>query len=357
MRSRIPLFFCLSLPAFSQQTVPPVDRHVTLDVVVTDKSGKPVSGLQQSDFTLIDNKQPEKILSFEALDSRAADSAEEVLLLVDRVNTSVQNSANVREQVKKYLGQNGGQLPLPTSMIFFADSGTNLQKAPSRDGNALLADLEQSDSGLRSVTRSQGVYGAIDRFEMSLRTLTSIASLEEKKPGRKLLIWLSPGWPLLSGPGIQISSKQQEGLFSSIVATSTALLKARIAVYSIDTLGLADAGGSRTTYYQNFVKGVSAPKQVQPGNLALQVIATQTGGRVLNSSNDISKQIASCVDDGIAWYVLTFDSPRADGPNEYHKIDIRIGKPGLTGRTRTGYYAQPLSPVTTKLDLFSDTGQ
>ncbi len=156
-----------------------------------------------------------------------------------------------------------------------------------------------------------------------------------------MLIWLSPGWPMLSGPNLRLSAKDQQGLFTSIVATSAALLKARITLYSIDTLGVVDAGGLQTTCYRSFLKGVSAPKQVQPGDLALQVIATQSDGKVLNSSNDIGKEIATCMDDANVWYVLTFDSPPADGPNEYHQLDVKIGKPGLTARTRTGYYAQP----------------
>ena len=80
---------------------------------------------------------------------------------------------------------------------------------------------------------------------------------------------------------------------------------------------------------------------MQVGNLALQVIATQSGGRVLNSSNDIGRQIENAMNDTSGWYVLSFDSPRADGPNEYHKLDLKVGKPGLTARTRSGYYAQP----------------
>jgi VWFA-related protein len=340
IRSRI-LLFCLTLPAFSQQSASPPDRRVTLDVNVTDKSGKPVSGLQQSDFTLIDNKQPQNILSFQVMDSKSDGLPVEVFLLVDRVNSTVQNSADVRQQVGKYLNQNGGQLRLPTSFIFFSDSGTSIQKAPTRDGHALLTDLDQSESGLRTVNRSQGVYGAIERFQMSLHALDSIASMEETNPARKLLIWLSPGWPLLSGPGIQLTPKNQQELFNTIVATSTALTKARITLYSIDTLGVADAGSVNINYYREFLKGVSAPKQVEAGDLALQVIATQSGGRALNSSNDIGRQIENSMSDTTGWYVLTFDSPRADGPNEYHKLDLKVGKPGLTARTRTGYYAQP----------------
>src|SRR5271169_5442806 len=41
---------------------------IKLDVVVTDKSGKPVTGLEPTDLTVLDNGQPSKILSFQAFD-------------------------------------------------------------------------------------------------------------------------------------------------------------------------------------------------------------------------------------------------------------------------------------------------
>jgi len=36
---------------------------IKLDVVVTEKSGPPVGGLQQQDFTVLDNKAPQTITS------------------------------------------------------------------------------------------------------------------------------------------------------------------------------------------------------------------------------------------------------------------------------------------------------
>ena len=48
------------------------DHRMTLDVVVTDKSGRPLPGLQQQDFTLLDNKQPQKIVSFHAVEGGTA---------------------------------------------------------------------------------------------------------------------------------------------------------------------------------------------------------------------------------------------------------------------------------------------
>src|SRR5580658_1727701 len=103
---------CLSFPALSQQSAVP-DRRVTLDVVVTEKSGKPVPGLQQTDFTIVDNKQPQQILSFQAMERKAADLPAEVILLVDGVNAEVETASSARLLLKKYLGQNGGQLALP----------------------------------------------------------------------------------------------------------------------------------------------------------------------------------------------------------------------------------------------------
>jgi hypothetical protein len=39
--------------------------------------------------------------------------------------------------------------------------------------------------------------------------------------------------------------------------------------------------------------------------------------------------------------VLTFNAPPAAHANEYHGLEVAIDKPGLTARTRTGFYAQP----------------
>jgi VWFA-related protein len=336
----------LALPAFSQQGAPAArsgsDHRIMLNVVVTAKNGTPVAGLQQQDFTLLDNKQPSNILSFQAVEgtSATADPPVEVVLMVDRVNIDFVRGATERPQIDKFLRQNGGQLPYPVSMAYFADSDTKIQN-PSRDGKALADAFDQSDSALRTVTRSQGVYGAIDRFQMSINALNSVAAYEAKKPGRKILIWLSPGWPMLSGPHTQLTKKNEEGLFAEIVRASTALREANITLYSVDPLGVSDAGSLNITWYRDFLKGVAAPKQVQAGNLALQVFAVQTGGEALNSSNDIGSQITACLSDLSAYYVIGFDAPAADGPNEYHALQVKMDKPGLTARTRTGYYAQP----------------
>ena len=145
----------------------------------------------------------------------------------------------------------------------------------------------------------------------------------------------------LSGPRITLTTKQMQMIFNDIVAASTALREARITLYSVDPLGTADAGGLRTTYYQEFLKGVTKPSQAQMGNLALQVLATQSGGLVIFGSNDIVEGLDRSIADANAFYVMTIKATPADRANEYHSLDVKVGTPGLMARTRTGYYAQP----------------
>jgi VWFA-related protein len=332
--------FCFSLVSgYAQQ-----NRNMTLDVVVTDKSGKPVAGLKQQDFTLLDNKQAQKIVSFQAVEGGAAttDPPMEVILLVDTVNTEFTNVAIERKEIEKFLLRNGGALAQPVSMIFFSDS-TATGTTASRDGNAVLADLNQKQLGLRTIGKAQGFNGGLERMQLSVNTLRKLADFEATLPGRKLVVWISPGWPfLVSGLDRELTSqRQRQQFFTSIVALSDGLRRARITLFNIDPLGTMNAGTLGTSDYKQFIKPVKKAEQADNGNLALQVLATQSGGRVLNSSNDLEGEIATCVADASSFYVLTFEGLAGDGPNEYHALDIKIDKPGVTARTRSGYYAQP----------------
>jgi VWFA-related protein len=335
------------VPSSTPGVAPPVvnrpkdDHLISLDVVVTDKSGTPIPGLKQQDFVVFDSKQQQTIVSFRAAEESKDAEPVQVILLIDGVNSGLQSVNIGRMGLEKFLRRDGGKLELPTSLVLFSDTSTQVQPRPTRDGNGLAGALQSNPSGIRAIGNSAGFYGATERLDLSLRALEGLIAFELKQPGRKLLVWMSPGWPLITGPGIDPTAKAQAWMFNAIVSFSKELRDARMTIYSIDPLGMSDALSGRTFYWQNFVKGVPFAKKVEGGNLALQVLATQSGGRVLNSSNDLDNLIASCMADARAYYTLSFDAPRADHANEYHAIEVKVDKPGLTARTRTGYYAQP----------------
>ena len=343
------LLALLSLTAVaSAQQSGPVSQgpggKIYLDVVVTPKNDQPVTGLQQQDFTLLDNKLPVPIDSFRALGSKQVSSNNQpsisVILVIDAVNTDYEKIGFERQQIDKFLRVNGGHLAQPTALAVVTDTGTQIQQDFTTDGSALSTALDQYSVGLRSIRRSAGFYGASERLDLSLKALSELAAREASRPGRKIFAWISPGWPLLSGPEVQLGAKQEEQIFREIVGISTQLLQARITLYSVDPLGTADEG-FRTFYYQSFVKPVTEANKAQFGNLGLQVLATQAGGLVLNSNNDTAALLQKSMTDTEAYYEFSFNPPVADQPDEYHRLEVRVDKPGLTARTRQGYYAQP----------------
>lgn len=311
-----------------------------LNVVVTDKSGKPVPGLEERDFTLLDNKHPQKITSFEEVRGNAGHAPLEVILLMDNVNTRITNVAYERQQVERFLERYHGALSHPTALAFLSDTGLTITN-PSQDGKVLVGELNANEARLRFLNRKEGLYADGELLQISLNAVGQLIQKEGPKAGRKLVVWISPGWPLLTGPDIQLSSKDREELFQNIVALSDDLRKADMTISNVDPLGTADSGSFRTFAWKDYTKGVKKPDGVQFGNVALQVLAFQSGGRVLNSSNDVVSEIATAVSDSDTYYVLQFDPSPAEAANQYHSIEVKVDKPGLVVRTSTGYYAQP----------------
>lgn len=320
------------------------DRQITIDVEVMDKSGVHIRGLPQESFTVLDEKQPQKLIYFHSVHDAGDPSLDppvEIVLVVDTVNTPVRAVTYERDEVRKFLLQNDGKLVWPVSLAFFAETGIQMQNGPSRDGNALAALFDRQETGLRSANLTNGGHwSALQRLDVSIKALDQIVRYEKTRPGRKLVIWFSRGWPIFEWGAVH-TVKDEQQIFDSITTESTTLRQARITLYSIDPVGLRSAGSIQNSYYEGFLKGVSSVSRAQPGNMGLQVIATQIGGRVFTSATDLKDAIASCIADASAYYVLTFAAARADRANEYHSLQVTVDKPGMTARTRTGYYAQP----------------
>ena len=61
------------------------EGFIHLDVMVTDPTGKPVSGLKAADFAVLDEGQPKKIVSFHAYDGVSAkpDHPVKIILVLD----------------------------------------------------------------------------------------------------------------------------------------------------------------------------------------------------------------------------------------------------------------------------------
>ena len=321
-------------PALSHRPPPsPAEGQIKLDVLVTDAAGPGRSRVFSRAISLCSmtrnrNRYFSSARPDGSIGQGVAEPPVEVILLIDATNNSLHNIAFERDQISKFLRQHGGHLAQPLTLMIFSERGVQVGPQPSTDGNGLAAEIDKSGSTMHTVPRSGG-YDAIERVELSLKTLRSIVAVEAQKPGRKMLIWIGPGWPMLQGPGYRESDATQRALFNTVVETTRTLREARITVYNVNQLDPSSVGFA--DFYKSFLKGVPSPRQAESGDLSLPVFAIHSGGLVLNTPGDLVSQLNRCVAEAKAYYTLGFNPSKTDHTDEYHELDVKISQPGYEG--------------------------
>ena len=168
--SRISLFIILSIPfaAFAQSppqtssSIKVTTRLVVLSVVVTDRSGNPVTDLTKDDFTILENNQQQLIDTFEppfvpsaagkeillAAAGNSApinSSAARTILVLDQLNTKSEDLMLTKVKVEKFLLAQPPVLSQPTSIFLLTKRRLELFAAPTRDRDSLLALLKKTN--------------------------------------------------------------------------------------------------------------------------------------------------------------------------------------------------------------------
>lgn len=327
-------------PAPPAQAMQP---RLNLDVIVQDADGRPVNGLQPWDFKLTDNGSPSKILFMHAYDGDQSKPVPpvEVILAIDEINLPFTQISFVKQELSRFLNQADGRLPQPVSLVLLTDTGLRIQPSPTRDGKILLATVEKLQGDIRTINEATGSEGSIERFQQSVHQLRAIAANEARRPGRKLLVWIGPGWPMLDSEHYATPTEQnRKRYFQAIVELTNWLRTARITLYSVSSI---DPNVGREFVYKSFLNGVPDWQRAAAGNLALKVLVAQTGGLILGPDNDLAAQINRCMADANRFYQLSFAPPEAKSMDEYHALRVQVDRPGLSVRTASGYYDEPPS--------------
>jgi VWFA-related protein len=349
-------------------------HHIVLNVLVSDGSGKPVSGLRQEDFTILDNGLSQNIATFRAVEAGNAELPVRVVLMLDGVNNSASIVARERKELEKLLSQNQNRLTHPTSIGYFSAAGAKLGEF-SEDGNFLIDEvrrvtrdihtqscLEEANAASQEAAGEQAsavTPGGTDairtenllnrlgncenrRFQLSISALNNLAKEQMGSPDRILLVWIGPGWSLLTGPEFRPNTTAMRRSFYDYLADiSTSLREANMTLDAVASPEMLHSAGIRSEDIGSFLKSRPRDGEADGGNLALPVLAFESGGRVAENSKDLGGAIAECVNDTDLYYVLSFDSAAAANAGEYHSLELKLARPGLSVRTLTAYYGQP----------------
>jgi len=401
-------------------------RLVQVDVVVTDSSGHPAKNhLSEKDFTILEDGKPQKVsfFSFQQLEGQEKrqlpqlpqlpphvatnrpeyqhSAGPPIILLLDGINTPVENQMVVRQQMLKFLADHfdprmriavfllGNELTvlqdftsdpalLTAAMQKYRSqssaagrlAGTDVQlQAPSFDGPNLPAQAPAQgaagtggESGSRSL---MNIAYALARFEkesnastMEMRVghtadaLSSIARYLAGFPGRKVVIWFSASFPL----NLSIVDPEDFDVYRSyadrVRATTNLLSDAQVAIYTVDARGLTG----------NLISDPSDTGRDASGRMALTVdahmnanskeiferfnkeesltkVAQETGGRVFLNTNDFDRAIVESVRDSSTFYQVGYYPSHKQWDGKFHTIKVKVAGDGLVVRHRRGYYA------------------
>jgi len=339
-------------------------HRIILNVGVADAACKPIAGLNQADFTLFDNDQERKIVSFRSVDGSTGGA--HIIFVIDAVNNFTRQVRTYAKELERYLKERDGPLAYPVALGVF--SGISIEVGQSsRDRAALLRELKTRTEDLRaggcitvqdhgnttaaaytlggmSGTRAEAQQELIcknERFVESVSALSGLARKQKDVPGRAILIWFGPGWPMLTDKAFTPDSPDlKRNFFAQLVSLSMLLREAQVTIDAVASPDNSINPQTPNVRDTEFFVGVSTPDQVNAANLGLHVLAHETGGRIMTETRDVAGQISACVADADLYYVLMFDSPQAADFGEYHALAVKVNKPGLDVRTNTLYYAE-----------------
>jgi VWFA-related protein len=323
-------------PAPLSATDPVVHQGLlSIDVVVADTSGNPVSDLSPGDFTLLDNGQPAKIRTLHN-SLAASEPPPELIFVLDAINLSPQQLTEAESSMVRFLRGNNGRRDSRYFLYRLTRNGLFSSLRPVTDGALLAKEVEQERSQWavwaadRRDNSSLGSWeSGLPRNQLSVRALGSIAIHQREIAGRKVVVWIGPGWPVL-GSG--------ESDFNEITELSTRLREARITVDNVAGWPNPEAAFD----YHRYLEPPRSQKDMQPAKMALQVIATHTGGLVLNAPGDLDRELERCVEAERNFYTLTFNPPHTYTMDEYHDLHVRVARPAITVRAPMGYYNEPV---------------
>ena len=81
-----------------------------------------------------------------------------------------------------------------------------------------------------------------------------------------------------------------------------------------------------------------ASASLQETQATMKQVAAETGGKVFINQNDLEHSVTISVQDGASYYLRCY-SPEVKADGKFHKIEVKVNRPGTTVRARHGYYA------------------
>jgi Ca-activated chloride channel family protein len=287
-----------------QDTTPPATEQrpafragidiVSLNVTVTDGTGRYVTDLTQSDFLVFENGVNQPITIFSRRENPIALS-----LLLDSSASMEHKLPTLQVAASEFVRR---LKPADLAQVIDFDSNVTIRQAFTGNQGDLERGIQRMAAG-----GSTALYNAI---YVALSQLKKVRVDSDEEPRRQALIVFSDG-----------EDTSSLNTFDDVLEMTK---RSETAIY---TIGLRDrrsqAAGFRSSEF------------------VLRQLAHETGGRSFFPSTiaDLSAVYGQIADELSSQYSIGYvsNNPRRDGA--WRPIIVQVSRPSVTSRTKRGYYA------------------
>jgi VWFA-related protein len=381
----------LSLALMAQDKTPTFSTTTNLvivDVAVTDRDGKPIDGLTAKDFRIFEDGKPQTISVFEfqrlstaplpavkpepeqrrvltkeqpaeAQPAPAPSPAQIryrdrrlIVLFFDFTSMPVADQSRARDAALKFLDTQMTSSDMVSIMTYtselktlqdFTDDRESLEQiiksfriGEMSDLAALAATGDDTTDETNTVFTADETEFNIFNTDQKLSALENAVGKLRAMPEKKALVYFSSG---ISQTGVENQSQLR--------STVNAAVRANVAFYPIDVRGLtalppggaADQAASRGTGIFSGAAQASQRSSFNATQDTLDTLASDTGGKALLDSNDLTLGIRQAQNDIRDYYVLGYYSTNPAMDGRYRRIEVRlVDNPRAKLDYRSGYY-------------------
>lgn len=363
-------------------------NFVRIDVEVNDKSGKPITGLKPSQFSITDNGKSQQITNFSYSDIEKIETAGEanakpivvpvdsdeptvsqtvsdairdrrlIVLFFDLTSMETDDLTRAHDSALKFVRKQMTPADLVAIVTFssrlsvlanFTNDRATLEKAVAKIVPGVSSDLSSplsaaAQNGEVSVQEYTGAAYTPDETEFNvfntdqkLAAVEGLADVLGAIPGRKAMVEFTGG----------VTQTGEENR-AELRAATDAANRADVSIYSVDARGLfaLPPGGDVTTDAAtgtSMFSGASVYHQTdqrEDSRDTLATLATDTGGKSFFDLGDLSDAFPEIQKDNGGYYLVGYNlaaDVKRDG--SWHTIRVKVNAPGAHVRYRSGYYA------------------
>ena len=246
------------------------------------------------------------------------------------------------------------------------DAGKVVRLSPTssdltEESNEQLAAYEDSAIDDNFISSPYDDTNLMLRAYMSLGTARFAIDSMRQLPGRKSLVLISGGLPILS-----TQAGSAAGNVSNIInALTDRATRAGVAIHTMDIKGLsAQSGvarftdtparsalpttidelrggrGGRAGFGRTVNEQIIGNSNVMQDQLGLKTLASNTGGIAVLNRNSFDEGLGKIIDASEGYYLLAYTPQGGKFDGDFRRVEIKVKREGLRVYSRRGYLAR-----------------